>query len=117
MRLGMAFIWLWTALVSWFFYPHAESLNWLHQVGLTAYTSIWFAGACVFDLVMGIASAFFASKWLWQIQLIATIFYTLTISVFLPEFLFHPFGPITKNIAVIACFIFLANFDDSPKTG
>ena len=26
MRLGIAFIWLWTAWVSWFIYPHAQSV-------------------------------------------------------------------------------------------
>jgi hypothetical protein len=106
-RLGMAIIWLWTAITSWFFYPHAESLAWLRQVGLVEYTTFWLASACLFDLLMGIASAFFASKRLWQIQFIFTVFYTLAIVIYLPEFLFHPFGPITKNISVFSCLAFL----------
>lgn len=108
MRLGMAFIWLWTAMTSWYFYPHAESLAWLRQVGLIEHTTFWLASACLFDLIMGIASAFFASKRLWQIQFGLIIFYTLAIVIFLPEFLFHPFGPITKNITVLACLVFLS---------
>ena len=106
-RLSMAIIWLWTAITSWFFYPHAESLAWLRQVGLVEHTTFWLASACMFDLLMGIASMLFASKRLWQIQLIFTVFYTLAIVIYLPEFLFHPFGPITKNINVGACLAFL----------
>jgi hypothetical protein len=107
MRLGLAFIWLWTAITSWFFYPQAESLTWLHQVGLVEHTTFWLASACLFDLFMGIASALFVSKILWKTQFIFTVFYTLAIVIYLPEFLFHPFGPITKNISIFACLSFL----------
>lgn len=107
MRLSMVLIWLWTAITSWYFYPHAESLAWLRQVGLIEHTPFWLASACVFDLLMGITSAFFASKKLWQVQFIFTVFYTLAIVIYLPAFLFHPFGPITKNLTVFACLAFL----------
>jgi len=107
MRLSMTFIWLWTAITSWYFYPHEESLGWLRQVGLIDHATFWLASACLFDLFMGIASAFFASKKLWQIQFAFIVFYTLAIIIYLPEFLFHPFGPITKNITVLACLVFL----------
>lgn len=108
MRIGMAFIWIWTAYVSWFVYPQAESMDWLRRIGLTQQVYLWFVGACVFDLLMGIASLLFASRLLWQAQIIAVIFYTLAIAIFLPEFLIHPFGPITKNLAVLACLAYLA---------
>lgn len=107
MRIGMACIWSWTAYVSWFVYPQAESLDWLRKIGLTQHVYLWFVGACLFDLLMGIASALFTSRVLWQVQIIAVIFYTLVIGIFLPEFLIHPFGPITKNLAVLACLAYL----------
>jgi hypothetical protein len=107
MRLGMTFIWLWTAITSWYFYPHAKSLAWLRQVGLVDHTTFWLASACLFDLLLGIASGLFPSRKLWQIQLALIVFYTVVITIYLPEFLFHPFGPITKNIAVLACLSFL----------
>lgn len=108
MRIGIVFIWSWTAYVSWFAYPQAESLDWLRRVGLTQQVYLWFVGACLFDLLMGIASAIFPSRLLWQCQMIAVIFYTIVIAIFLPEFLIHPFGPITKNLAVLACLAYLA---------
>jgi hypothetical protein len=106
-RLGIAFIWLWTAITSWYFYPHAESLAWLRQVGLSHDPAFWLASACLVDLSMGIASALIASKRLWQVQCGVIVFYTLVIAIYLPEFLFHPFGPLIKNISVIACLVFL----------
>ena len=111
MRCGMAFIWIWTAFVSWFMFPHVESLNWLRRLGLTHQTGLYFAGACLFDLLMGIASAVFASRKLWQLQFATVFFYSLVIAIKLPEFLLHPFGPITKNIAVLGCLAYLTSIE------
>lgn len=107
-RLGMAFIWIWTAMVSWFIYPHTESLNWLRRLGLTRHTDFWLMGACLLDMFMGLASALCSSQLLWQLQFAIVIFYSCAIALWLPEFLIHPFGPITKNIAVLACLAYLA---------
>jgi len=107
MRIGIAFIWIWTAIVSWFIYPQAESLDWLRRLGLTHQTYFLFAGACLLDLVMGIASSLFTSRKIWQLQFAVVVFYSLANAIKLPEFLIHPFGPITKNIAVLACLAYL----------
>lgn len=108
MRLGMAFLWIWTAFVSWFIHPQAESMEWLHRLGLTYRTDLVLAGACLLDLLMGIASCAFASRRIWQCQFAVVAVYSLAIVVWLPEFLFHPFGPITKNMAVLACLAYLS---------
>ncbi len=107
MRLSMAFIWISTAAVSWFIFPQADSLNWLRNIGITHQTAAIFGAACLFDLLMGLASAIHPTRLLWQLQIIAVSAYTLVIAVALPEFLWHPFGPVTKNLAVLACLFFL----------
>jgi len=107
MRFGISFIWLWTAFVSWIIYPEAESLDWLRTLGLTQQTYLFFISACLVDAAMGIASLVFSSRRLWEIQFLIVIFYSLAIAIKLPAFLFHPFGPITKNIAVLACLAYL----------
>ncbi len=103
MRLGIAFIWLWTAFVSWFCYPKANSLEWLHRAGITQFADIVLVAACLFDLALGIASCFMASALLWRFQFLAVSFYSVVLAFALPEFWIHPFGPLTKNIAVLAC--------------
>lgn len=107
MRLSIAVVWLWTAITSWYLYPHEDSLMWLRQVGLSHDPVFWLASACLFDLLMGIASAVWTSKKLWQMQFVIIVLYTLVIAFYLPQFLFHPFGPIIKNIPVLACLTFL----------
>ncbi len=56
MRIGIAFIWIWTAIVSWFFYPQAESFALLDRLGLAYQPRLLLAGACLLDFLMGIAS-------------------------------------------------------------
>jgi hypothetical protein len=111
MRLGVAFLWLWTAFVSWFAYPHADSLELLRQAGVTSHTYDVFVAACLADLAMGIACIVYARPWLWWAQCALVAGYSLVIGVQLPEFLLHPFGPLTKNIPVLLCLGFLALAD------
>jgi hypothetical protein len=107
MRLGLAALWLWTAYVSWFAFPHATSFEWLRQVGLTKHLTVVLAGASALDFLMGALSLAMPSKRLWQAQFVLVAGYTLIIALCLPQFLFHPFGPLTKNVAVLACLAYL----------
>jgi hypothetical protein len=111
MRLGMAALWLWTAYVSWFVFPHSTSFEWLRQVGLTKHLDLVLGGASVLDGVMGLLSLAMPSKRLWQAQFALVAGYSLIITLCLPQFLFHPFGPLTKNLAVLACLAFLASVE------
>jgi DoxX-like family len=43
-------------------------------------------------------TVFAPSKTLWQAQALLVLIYTVVISIYLPEFWLHPFGPILKNI-------------------
>lgn len=111
MRLGISFIWIWTAFVSWYVYPHAASIELLRQTGITHHTDMVFVASCLLDLVMGIASCIYARSFLWWSQFSLVFAYTIVISVLLPEFLVHPFGPIVKNISVLTCLAILALAD------
>lgn len=111
MRLGIAFLWLWTAFVSWFAYPQAGSMELLRQAGVTSHAYEVFAAACLADLAMGIACLAHARSWLWWSQCLLVAGYSVVIGVQLPEFLLHPFGALTKNIPVLLCLVFLALAD------
>lgn len=113
MRITMAFIWAWTAFASWFVYPRAESLDWLRRVGLTHGAASAFLAACVFDLAMGVMSCFFPSRRIWRLQFVVVVFYSIVIAVWIPSFLFHPFGPLTKNMAVLCCIAYLVMMEGS----
>ena len=111
MRLGIACIWLWTAYVSWFVFPHAESLAWLRRSGFVYQTELVFAASCLLDLAMGIASLLFGRAWIWWAQVALVAGYTMVIAIALPAFVMHPFGPIVKNVTVLACLSLLALAD------
>jgi hypothetical protein len=111
MRLGMAALWIWTAYVSWFAFPHATSFDWLRQVGLSKHLALVLGGASALDLLMGVLSLALPSKRLWQAQCVLVAGYSLILALCLPQFLFHPFGPLTKNIAVLGCLAYLASVE------
>jgi hypothetical protein len=95
-----------TAVLSLGAYPVAGSLALLARVGLhgpAAYAALY-AGALL-DLVLGIATLVLRGRvlrlgYLAQVALILS--YTAIITVALPEFWLHPFGPILKNLPMLA---------------
>jgi len=60
-------------------------------------------GAALFDLLLGLGTLGLARRrWLWLMQLALIGFYTIVIALRLPEFLVHPYGPLTKNLPMLA---------------
>lgn len=116
MRLGVGVIWLWTAYVSWYAFPHSQSIAWLRQIGISSHTETAFALLCTLDLSMGILSCVYASALLWWSQLLVVGVYSVVISILMPEFLLHPFGPIIKNLAVLACLAYLGVVERRPSS-
>jgi len=107
-RLGIALIWLWTAFVSWYVYPHGDSIDLLRRTGIVAHGEQVLAASCLLDLLMGLATLFYARSCIFWAQFALVAGYSLIIMWKLPEFLMHPFGEISKNLSVLACLAFLA---------
>jgi uncharacterized protein YbjT (DUF2867 family) len=100
---AVAFVWIATAIVSAGVYPVEESLALLARVGLTgAVAAIALYGAAVLDLALGMATLVLPGRWLWRIQALLIVGYTAIITVFLPEQWLHPYGPVTKNLPLLA---------------
>ncbi|UGQ46426.1 SDR family oxidoreductase [Massilia endophytica] len=106
LRVSIAAVWLWTAWVSAFVYPVADSYLLLERTGIpAALRPLMLYGASAFDLLMGLGSLFLARhwrRWLWLAQLALIGFYTAVIAWKLPEFLWHPYGPLSKNLPMLA---------------
>ncbi|CAN5469937.1 NAD(P)H-binding protein [soil metagenome] len=107
-RLGIAFLWLWTAAVTYFSWPQQETLSWLDSLWPGLGTPFWLAASCVLDAALGTASLLWPRKRLWQVQFALTAVYSVGLAVALPWSWSHPFGPLTKNLAVLATMLFLA---------
>ncbi len=105
-RIAVALVWLATAVLSLGVYPVAGSLALLAGVGLhgaIAYVALY--GGALLDLALGIATLALHGRalrlaYLAQVALILS--YTAIITVALPAFWLHPFGPILKNLPMLA---------------
>lgn len=109
MRLSLAVMWIVTGVISFGIYPVEDSLQMLARAGLTgglALAALYLAAAM--DLGFGVAMLTLRRRlWLYRAQLALIAAYTLVITVRLPEYWLHPFGPVLKNIPVIAMIIVL----------
>jgi uncharacterized protein YbjT (DUF2867 family) len=104
LRISLAALWIWTAVVSFGLYPVQGSLELLARVGLHgAPAMLALYGAAALDLVLGVLTLVLPSgrrSWLWVVQMLLIGGYTALITLFLPEFWLHPYGPVTKNLPV-----------------
>lgn len=104
LRLSVALVWIGTGVLSLGLYPVEGSYALLAQVSLKgplAAAALYGAGAL--DLALGLTVFVRRHRlWVWRLQLAVIIAYTLLISVALPEFWLHPFGPVLKNLPLLA---------------
>jgi uncharacterized protein YbjT (DUF2867 family) len=111
LRWTLALLWLWTGVVSFGLYPVADSLALLARVGLHgAMANVALYGAAALDLALGIATIGVPARrrrFVWAAQLALIAAYTVLITVFLPEYWLHPYGPISKNLPVAAAIALL----------
>ena len=100
-------MWIATAVVS-LAYPLSGSLALLARVGLTgdAALAALYGGAGL-DLALGIAVLALRRRWVWTLQLVVVLGYTALVTLFLPEQWLHPFGPVLKNLPVLAAILLL----------
>jgi uncharacterized protein YbjT (DUF2867 family) len=106
LRGTLALLWIWTALVSFGLYPVADSRALLARVGLHgAVATLALYGAAALDLVLGVLTLAAPARWrrpVWLAQAALIAGYTLIITRFLPGYWLHPYGPISKNIPLLA---------------
>ena len=108
LRWTLAIIWLATAFVSAFVYPPADSLAMLARVGLEGWpATLALYGAAALDAALGIACMVRPRRALWLAQGALIFGYSAVIAACLPEYLWHPFGPLLKNMPILAILIIL----------
>ncbi|HWW04634.1 DoxX-like family protein [Collimonas sp.] len=100
MRIVLATIWLVTGILS--LCTKQEGLNLLSRIGLYGFTALAALYlAAVLDILLGLFTLVWHGKLLWIIQACLIVAYTVIISIWLPEYLLHPFGPILKNLPIL----------------
>jgi hypothetical protein len=90
-------------------YPAQDSLALLARTGITgaaAYVALY--GAALLDLAFGVAVLVMRRRrWLWLAQAAVIVGYTVIISVAMPEQWLHPYGPVVKNVPILAAILLL----------
>jgi nucleoside-diphosphate-sugar epimerase len=105
LRVSIAIMWLVSGLVSLGPYPVDSSLALLAAVGLTSrpLAAAALYGAAVLDIALGVGTLVLRKRrLLWLAQIAVVMAYTVIISVRLPHLWLEPFGPILKNLPVLA---------------
>ncbi len=109
LNVATALIWLWAGWVSAFVYPIESSYLMLDQVGIPRTLAPFVLyGASAFDFALGIAMLLrWKLGWIVFFQITIMAAYTVAISIALPEYWLHPFGPVVKNIPVLVATLIL----------
>lgn len=106
LRVAIALLWIWTGIVSLGLYPVQDSLALLARVGLHGtMATLALYGAAVLNLLLGVLTLAVPARRraaLWAAQLLLIGGYTVLITLFLPEYWLHPYGPISKNLPLMA---------------
>jgi len=113
LRASLALVWIVTGVVSLAVFPVEASRALLARAGVPAALqplALW--SAALLDLAFGVATlALRRRRLLWWAQLALIVVYTAIISVRLPEFWAHPYGPLLKNVPIVALLIVLLQLD------
>ena len=72
-------------------------------------------GAAALDIALGIlVLSPWRGRWLWLLQIAVVLGYTAILTLRLPEFWLHPFGPLAKNLPYLAVLWLLYEVDRKP---
>jgi hypothetical protein len=120
LRISLALVWLWTGIVSLGLYPVENSYALLARTGVpTALAPLMLYGAALLDIALGLGILFLKQgrprRWLWMAQLILILVYSVIITIRLPEFWLHPYGPLLKNLPMLVAICLLMELEDGAK--
>jgi uncharacterized protein YbjT (DUF2867 family) len=110
LRAALAAVWIVTAIVSFGVYPVSDSYALLQRAGVpTAWQPLALYGAATLDLLLGVLTLWplGRQRWLWSLQMALIVGYTIIISWRLPEYWLHPYGPMVKNLPMLALLVAL----------
>jgi uncharacterized protein YbjT (DUF2867 family) len=118
LRASIGIVWIWTGIVSFGLYPVEESYALLARFSVQGIAAgILLYGAAAIDLLLGIATLFARERrWVWRAQIAIVLGYTAVITIWLPEFWLHPYGPISKNLPLLAATYLVATLERRPWT-
>ncbi len=110
---SIAFVWLFTGLISAFVVPTEVSYAMLAKAGITGiWAPLMLYGAAATDVALGFAVlGRYRPRLLGLLQILLIFIYTLIITLSQPEQWLHPFGPVTKNAPMIVAILIMMTLE------
>jgi uncharacterized protein YbjT (DUF2867 family) len=111
LRGSVALVWIATGIVSLGLFPIEQSYALLARTGVpAALAPLMLYGAALLDLALGVLVPVLRGRrrrLLWRVQFGLVLFYSVVIAWRLPEYWLHPYGPLTKNLPLLAVLVLL----------
>jgi uncharacterized protein YbjT (DUF2867 family) len=116
LRASVALVFIVTGIVSFGVYPLESSVDLVVRTGAPASVAPWlvYAGAAL-DLALGVLVFVLrgrARRWLWRAQAALILVYSAIVTWRLPEFWLHPYGPMLKNVPLLAAIWLLHEMEE-----
>jgi hypothetical protein len=113
LRITLGLVWIVTGLLSLGLFPREASYELLGRAGIApSFQPLMLDGAAMLDLLLGVFTLWppLRARWrcrLWAAQAGLMLVYMVIIAAQLPEFWLHPFGPLLKNLPMLAVLLLL----------
>jgi hypothetical protein len=107
-RASLAFMWLYTAVVSACLPQASGVLKLLERCGFTGHLG-WAAlvFSCALNITLGLLTLRRPTPWLYALQLAAVVGYTATAALNMPALTIDHCGPLVKNLPILALLLLL----------
>jgi len=113
LRLIIAFVWIWSGIVSAFLYPQALALELLHEIAVPVGVDVpllYFAS--FLDIAIGVLTLVgYRLQSLLKFQLFVITVYTLLLTFLAGHHWLHPFGPVLKNLPLLVSIYILSQLE------
>ena len=116
-RASLAFMWLYTALISALLPQQSGVLQLLARCGFEGRVGVVaLVFSCALNISLGLLSLRRVTPWLQAFQVAAVIGYTATAAINMPELTLDHCGPLVKNLPVLALIVLLWCAASEPVT-
>jgi uncharacterized protein YbjT (DUF2867 family) len=113
LRIIIAFVWIWSGIVSAFLYPQALALELLYEIGTPEAIALPLLYIASFlDIMIGVLMLLnYRLQLLLKFQLLVIFIYTLLLTFLAFHHWLHPFGPVLKNLPLLASIYILSRLE------
>ena len=113
LRIVIAFVWIWSGIVSAFLYPQPLALELLYEVGVPKGLDLPLLYLASFlDITIGVLTLIgYRLQTLLKFQIIVIVVYTFILTILAPYHWLHPFGPVLKNIPLVISIYILSRLE------